>query len=187
MPKRKAVGDKRTISLPPGLQKRMAKYPEVNWSSVAAEAFEKRLNELSQQKEVKAMAGMIERLRASKERAISENYTAGRNAGEEWAEKAAEFAELQRLEKFMVEDQQRGGQLLATSESSNFTSGDVLASAVMTTAEANQQATPEEIEEFWDIAIGPGEEQEEQRANDDFVRGFADGALSAFNRVKSHL
>lgn len=183
MPKRKAISEKRTISLPAGLQKRMAKHPEVNWSGVAADAFEKKLNELSQRKEVKEMAGMIERLRASKEQSVSEFYTAGKTAGEEWARDTADFEELQRLEVRRAQLGDNWRDWLIPEERDEFGSGHRLAVAIL----GNERLLHHEAADFWDCAIGDDDEAQDQRNNDDFVRGFADSALEAFARVKRHL
>jgi hypothetical protein len=171
------------ISVPVDLQKRMLKHAEVNWSGIAAEAFERKLNDLSKQKEVSGMSGMIERLRASKERATSGIFTAGREAGEKWAKDAAEFDELQRLEQFRDRLGSDWDAWFVAQDSDAFGGAHWLAVAILDGESPSRQ----EVDEFWDRAISDTEAAEEQRHSSEFVRGFAEGALEAFKQVKDHL
>src|SRR5262249_23608495 len=75
-----------TISLPPDLKSRMDAVKEsVNWSGVAAAAFEAKLKELAARKEPENMEDVVKRLRAAAELEANEEYQAGFEAGQAWA------------------------------------------------------------------------------------------------------
>jgi hypothetical protein len=98
----KASGSFRTtISLPRDLKRRMdAVKEEINWSAVACRAFEEKLGELAAKKEKKAMADIIQRLRAAKQRGADALYRQGYEDGRRWASERAEYDDLVRLEQF---------------------------------------------------------------------------------------
>src|SRR5262249_27023394 len=93
------------ISLPRELKARMDAAPSsVNWSAVAAQAFEAKLLELESQKEVKSMDDVIARLKAAAELEANEDYQAGFKAGQQWAKEQATPKELRRLAEYIAED-----------------------------------------------------------------------------------
>src|SRR5262245_50206342 len=86
------------ITIPNDLKKQMDKVgSDVNWSAAAAEAFRAKLLEVTSQRRVENMQDVIERLKASKERRMNEQYQVGLGAGKRWAESIAEAHELERL------------------------------------------------------------------------------------------
>src|SRR5262245_47766624 len=93
-----------TISIPLDLKARMdAAGEQVNWSAVAARAFEEKLAELASRKSAKerTMADVVQRLRASKLKGQDRRYKAGHDAGERWAKNLASAEELERLADFL--------------------------------------------------------------------------------------
>jgi hypothetical protein len=88
-----------TITVPPELKARMDTVEEeVNWSAVAAQAFEQRLAQIIQQKGPANVDEVIKRLRASKKRIANKRYHQGNQDGAQWARTSAEVDELERLE-----------------------------------------------------------------------------------------
>src|SRR5262245_15860587 len=91
------------ISVPRKLKARMdAAAERVNWSAVAAEAFEAKLLELESRKGVRGMDEVIARLKAAAEFEKNEAVQAGLDAGRGWAMRQATPKELKRLEKLIV-------------------------------------------------------------------------------------
>src|SRR5262245_60643039 len=90
------------VSLPRGLKARMdaVKVP-VNWSAVAAEAFERKLLELESRREVGNMDEVLARLKAAAALDGKEDYQEGRVAGEAWAKEGARPKQLRGLEQLI--------------------------------------------------------------------------------------
>ena len=100
------------ITIPDDLKARMKEVREdVNWSTVAAHAFEQKLAEILKRKGPKDMKSAIERLRASKQRLDNEEYEAGFEAGQNWAMESAEAWELTNIAEWKGSFQigERGG------------------------------------------------------------------------------
>src|SRR5205809_1051596 len=88
------------ISLPRDLKARMDAVTEpVNWSAVAAQAFEAKLAELNARKEGATMEDVIARLKAADALDNKTEFQAGLKNGESWAEKTARPRQLRRLEE----------------------------------------------------------------------------------------
>src|SRR5262249_34830315 len=84
-----------TISIPQDLMARMQEAKGVNWSAVAARAFEEQLNEIARARKEKTMDDAILRLRAAKRCLDDEDYREGHKAGQAWACEHAEPKELE--------------------------------------------------------------------------------------------
>jgi hypothetical protein len=180
MGKKKQVRCVQSISVPPDLRARMDKVKEpVNWSAIACQAFEAKLNEIAKVKELKDMSDVIERLRASKQETASDEYNHGVEAGEEWAKSTAEYAELRRLgeleERTSTVDWE---QFFCTGDSDAYGAANRLVFAIQPDTEGSRMAA----EEFWEFTVG-----EDTELTDDFVRGFADGALKVWHEVKDQV
>ena len=88
---------RKTVWVSDELMERMEKAnktEDVNWSQVAATAFEVKLAEVAARKEKKTMEDVIQRLKASKLKAESNDYREGNEAGIEWAKGKAEWFDL---------------------------------------------------------------------------------------------
>lgn len=87
-----------SISLAADLKARMDQVAEpINWSGIAARAFERELAEIASRKQVKEMSDVVSRLRQSMGDHRDEMYKRGHDDGQAWAKDTAEFAELKRL------------------------------------------------------------------------------------------
>jgi hypothetical protein len=181
---KKGLGVIRTnVSIPADLKRRMEKAKEpVNWSALAAEAFERKLSELEIKKENPVMAGVIERLRASKQEAESQEYKTGWDAGKKWAEKYAEVPELRRLETWLDDsDIEQGGRYdLVFPEINAFDAAEHLAFAIRPDDQSRSGA-----KEFWENAVD--EALRDEIAQPECLRGFVEGAIDVWNKVKDQL
>src|SRR5262249_3480669 len=90
------------ISVPKGLKARMdAEAASVNWSAVAAAAFEAKLQELASRKEAKTLDDVVARLKAAAELEASADYQDGLEAGRRWARQVARPKELRRVAEYL--------------------------------------------------------------------------------------
>lgn len=170
-----------TISLPADLKKRMDKVAEaVNWSAIAARAFEGVLAEHAARKERKNMNDVIQRLRASKQQCDDENYKDGFLVGQEWAKNSAEARELQNLDR--VRSSIRDDEwTFETDESSAYGAWEWLYFQMF--PEHDRERV--ESEGFWAYVLK--DEDDPRRFDAGFLRGFAEGALDIWNQVKNQL
>lgn len=88
-----------TISIPDQLKRRMDEYADgnVNWSAVAARAFESKLTELVSAKGAKSMQAVVARLKATRNSSDS-TKSKGREIGRNWAMNSATFDHLNSLD-----------------------------------------------------------------------------------------
>jgi hypothetical protein len=152
----------------------------VNWSRVAARAFEDKLAELVASKKEWTGEDVLQRLRASWLRSSDERYKQGQECGSRWAQQRAEAEELQRLERFLARLDRNPG-----SDRDDFFGG----TAHGTAARLYFEMHPEEdgnraaADAFWGDVLGKG-----SAAGDDaFLRGFAEGAEAVWDAVKRRL
>ena len=98
-PKRKRPGFVRTtISLPAELRRRIkASDADVNWSAVAARAFEAELARINTQKNSVSLDDVVARLRTTGNPSRSELFESGRLQGEIWAQRQAAANQLRSL------------------------------------------------------------------------------------------
>lgn len=94
---KRIAGARTTISVPGDLKRRMLKVRHVNWSAIAAAAFEAELAAIAQRSQGVDIHSVRERLRASKAASETESYRKGFEEGYRWAQTSAEHAELKRL------------------------------------------------------------------------------------------
>jgi hypothetical protein len=183
MNQQKSGSYRTTISIPQDLKRRMDKDgPDVNWSAIAATAFEVKLAEIVAKKAKKNMADVIQRLRASKQQGEAQVYQDGFAEGQEWAKDRAEALELQRLERFRESLRNLEWDLqFKTSETDAYGVSDRFVWMVRPETEGARELCAE----FWEQAIG--EVNLNRIQEDDFVRGFAEGALDVWAEVKSEL
>lgn len=168
-----------TISVPQELKDRMEAVDEpVSWSAVACEAFKQKLAEIIKRKGAKDMSDVISRLRASKVAAETKSYNDGFAFGERWAKGNAEVAELNRLERFHEETEKDypfedwfGTELFAPWSHTSH-----IVAAIYGTE------YPREAEELTERLF-----DEEEARDNDYVRGFVEGALSVWNDVKDQI
>lgn len=170
------------VYVPEDLKRRMdkVKNPPV-WSQVACEAFERKLGELAAQKKDKAMADVIQRLRASKLKSGSEEKQRGRRAGREWAMHRAEAPELQRLSMYYAK---LGGLGVASCEEAFIAQHEhdlPGARRFVATIDPDEEDN-RVVEEFWF-----NEGFDRGLPTDEFVQGFTEGALEVWDEVEGEL
>jgi hypothetical protein len=161
-----------TITVPLSVKEQMDQLKEpVNWSAVAAEAFQRKVIEVRSGR-AKAMtkAKVIERLRAAG-KADPKGFEAGRAFGRKWAEEKALPRYLRNLKEiddvFDLVDEDVPGRLSA--RLARALTGEYLV----------------KLDEFWHDAIGP--DGDKLVDGEDFARGFIDGALEVWEEVKEDL
>jgi hypothetical protein len=134
----------------------------INWSEVARPAIASAVATYEQRK-TKTMDTIVERLRASKQEAYSEDKTQGHEHGRTWAEEGAEYRDLQRLDKAWARSGSDGSPL------------DVLMHAI----DADDLTPEERLNYLFD--------DERFDASDEYYESFIEGALELFHKVKNKL
>mgnify|MGYP000261200270 CR=1 FL=1 len=167
-----------SINLPDDLQERMRAVDEpVNWSTTAAECFERKLQELAARKKVDNMNAVVERLRASKFEGIDEDFAAGKLEGKAWAEQRATFQELERAVEYAgVEcgfDEAPGADVSVA---------EIVALHILYGSNTDNYDRSV-IPEFWESITGNAREY----PSSSFVDGFCDGATEILNAVSDQL
>jgi len=170
-----------TISVPNELKARMDACEEaINWSSVACQAFEAKLAEITKRRGARNMKEVAMRLRASKRKSESGQYNEGFEAGKTWAMNRAEADELERLADLRdgnitnwdVLFDQYGGNAFGVAERMAFVIlGD------------DDEPGRAEARDFCDGAIG----EPIEKLSPGFVRGFVEGALEIWDEVAEGL
>src|SRR5262245_37714343 len=91
-----------TISIPEDLKEQMDAIGDgVNWSAIAARAFQAKVFEMQARKGGKMKKADIVKRRKAGQEADSEDYDDGKAAGRAWAEQQATPKELQRLATYL--------------------------------------------------------------------------------------
>ena len=175
-----AIMARTTISISDDLKKRMDRIKEpVNWSAVAADAFEYKLREIVRNQEGKTMDVVIERLRASRARSGMDYFALGQARGIEWAKQTAEFGELRRLERFDFVDMLEHHSAKPDGASSW---SEKIAFDILPGPNAH---TPAEALEFWKSSAGVLDKEHLKSVK--FLHGFVTGAVSIYEQVKEAL
>jgi hypothetical protein len=161
-----------TITIPQRVKDQMENVTEqVNWSSVAAEAFQRKVIEIrTRRAKMMTKAKIVERLKKAGE-ADPRGFEAGRAWGRKWAEEKALPRYLRNIAKGISEDvfeddPDRAGRLCVklAQEITGETTGSI---------------------GFWEDAIDDGGAG--LGDTEDFARGFLAGALEVWEEVKDEL
>lgn len=169
-----------TISVPRDLKRRMDESGEdINWSALACKAFQEKLAEIAARKESKNPDDVIERLRASKERSDSGAYREGFAAGQAWASNTAEAIELERVDKLHQRLSEADWKWWFASDDNNTYSPAELFVFIVRPENEQDRAY---AESFW-RELG----RDYLQIEDEWMRGFAEGALEVWKEVKSKL
>ena len=175
----KATTFRQNISLSVDLKRRMDKAgAEINWSAVAAQAFEVKLAEIAAKKEKKNMQDVIQRLRGLKAKSPDETYTKGEKLGAAWARDLATPSQLDRLSEAKDLLEVSLGLLPVDSA---FGNAERLAFVFLGKGDQTRQGAME----FWaalDINVKRDKADSEQ-----FLRGFVDGAREIWDAVKDEV
>jgi hypothetical protein len=167
-----------TISVSDDLKKKMDRVKEpVNWSAIAAEAFELKLGEIARKRKEKTMDNVIERLRASKIQRVNVVQRLGREAGRVWATNVAEYDELERTADIDTNDWFVG------QPSAPYGWSDRLAFAILGTTQNDRDSRV--AADFWEAAVG--DSRDARLASDNFLEGFIDGATDVYREVASKI
>lgn len=128
---------------------------------------------------------VIERLRASKQKAESAEYQLGHDLGKRWAEQSAEASELQNLEEFRDEleaqPQYDWDEFFEWDEPKVWGPDEDLFFAMHPEADKDRRAA----EDFWERAAGDALQQSLYRGV--FLKGFAEGAIAVWESVQDKL
>jgi hypothetical protein len=161
---------RRSVSLPAELEQRIRDCSEanrVNWSNVAARAFERELEfHEAMSKGAKNMKATIERLKRGKADAESKDRAEGVTRGKEWATDDAEYEDLVGIASLP------GDWVEADSTESSALESDIADKLSL------------ELEDFRRTALGVNEDHEPTKA---MLVGFYQGAVSVWNEVKDSL
>ena len=164
-----------SVSISTDLRERMdAVEEDVNWSQVAAEAFERKLAEIARRRTDRTWDRVVARLRASKLAWESDHFRQGREAGIEWAKFEAEWIQLINLGEATLD--QEGDIWEATMEGP-----DDLADAYLLHIDERAFGELDTRAEFWS-RVGA-----EDRPTLEFLRGFTDGALEVLDEASARM
>jgi hypothetical protein len=174
-----------TISIPDDLKAQMdAIGDRVNWSAIAATAFQAKVYEIQARKGKKMKkADIIKRLKAADE-ADTEAYDDGKEAGRQWAESEASPKELRKLSSYLEQSDRDNTVwwLTETNWNAPYGASDNLAFAIRPKL---RQAEARESAAFWEEVLG--EDFEGQTKDGDFLHGFGDGAAEVWEEVADEL
>lgn len=177
------MGIRMSVYMSDDLKKRMEAVKEpVNWSALACAAFEHKLGEIAQRKQVKNMKDAIQRLRASMLEEGSENRKRGRDDGADWAEHRAAAKELKRLDAAVQNVLSVFDDLFhVDDDNSAYSSGECFVMCLLPDGRFDR----DDSSDFW--ATNVGDEAEELSREPDYVCGFAEGALEFWRVAKGSL
>src|SRR5262249_1746271 len=146
------------ISLPRDLKARMDAVKEaVNWSAIAAHAFEQKLAELNARKKGAKMEDVIARMKAAEEEDSNQAFRAGNEAGEVWARERERPKQRRRRQE--LEGTQEGVAGTVAIWNNGMNQGHVLGLFHWLTPnrpQGNRVAEWEAAEEFWARILGDG-------------------------------
>jgi len=159
-----------TISLPQELRSEMAKFDE-NWSSIAQEAFRKRLAAIEHEKKArKGMDSVIARLKASKEKSDDEHFQRGKADGLEWAREHAEWTDLISIDRVFNSEHQGPDNVYCEHFQNTFEE-----------ALSPDNSDDFDREYFWSTHAG---DDWKTLVDVSYLRGFVEGSLEVYEEVK---
>jgi hypothetical protein len=171
------------ITLPVALKQRMSAVKEaVNWSAVARDAFEKKLDQFATARKEQSMSDIVDRLRASKRKIEAESVPEGFECGRSWATNKADYKQLSNLAQWRDKVEKSGTieQWIEFMQRKGLAPSDPLAKVI----EGDKELDQKTIKRFWDSAFDGSAEQRHDKV---FVAGFAKGALSVWDSVKHQI
>ncbi len=153
-----------TVYVPDDLKARMdSAGDDLNWSALAQLAFRGAIATHALKRDPTDMTSVIERLRASKERAEEVDFAHGQRSGAEWAKASAEYDELRRLSDFHGTDNEEN------------------LDALCHLIDPEKEMDRRDWGAFWaDCGLNSD-------PNDAFARGFIEGAAAVFEEVEDQL
>jgi hypothetical protein len=167
-----------TISISLDLKKRMDAVGEsVNWSAVAARAFEDKLAEIANRRKKTAEEEVLERLRSSIRRYKNEDYKRGDEAGRSWAKQHAEVQELENLASFHPKTQMHFWSWGPEDRDDADSAARQVLAAMRPEGRSDRQAS----KAFWQEVLG------KEHPQGALLEGFVEGVLAFWNEVKDKL
>jgi hypothetical protein len=158
---------------------------QVNWSSVAASAFQAKVNEVQFRKGKKmSKSDVVKRLKALQEEGDQEEYEEGKDTGREWAERHAKPKELRRIADYIEECERRDADwwdIDSPAWNAPFGAVDYFAFAAWPSRKDERLGS----ESFWENALGPDNVHRLQ--DSDFFHGFGDGVVEVWDEVSDQL
>lgn len=113
----------------------------------------------------------------------------GSRAGRKWAKSGAKASQLRSLERHSLSEGFRNWTYQVTTWTER--TGDGIAASLFKVLNPRHEATQVDVEEFWlDALIGSMEEDEDAGdliEEEDFARGFIEGALQVWHAVKDKI
>jgi hypothetical protein len=187
--KQKPTTFRTTISIPFGLKQRMdAAGATVNWSAIAARAFEEKLGEIASMKEKTNMGDLVQKLRAAKARVENAEHVAGQEAARQFFRRSANsperatelIEEATRLERYQERCGHDWDGLFEEQPNNAYGVAERLYFVLHPERDGDRGGSTE----FWEFVL----RHDTTAAHDpNFVRGFADGLLAAWDEVKEKL
>jgi hypothetical protein len=174
-----------TISIPQDLKERMdAAGEQVNWSAVAARAFEAKLLdiELARKRGKMNKNDIVKRLKAARAD-DTEEYDDGKAEGRRWAAETAKPRELKRLAEYISrcdQDNLAWWDVDYSGWKAPFGAADYFVFALRPKCKDDRHA----LASFWEEALGGDADRIE---DGDFLRGFGEGADEVWGDVAGEL
>jgi hypothetical protein len=180
------------VSVPRELKARMDAIEEsVNWSGVAARAFEDELRRLQSERKAQKMDEVIARLKAAAEIEENEEYQDGFEAGQKWAKSTATPKQLRRLAEYVEGFETMSYDWWDVDEPrlmAPFGATDYFLFALFGRLGADNDAKKEFLQEkaegFLEEALGDNILRFEDV---NFFHGFGEGALDIWDKVEDKL
>jgi hypothetical protein len=164
------------ISVPRKLKAEMESLSDPpNWSAIACEAFRAHLLDLASQREAMTMEDVIARMKAADALERNESYQTGRETGECWAKNRATPKQLRNL----AGDPGEGAPILGS-----MVHGEI-ATTLWQEIHPRRETDSHTINCFWEEAAG--DNGVESIEDQDFARGWMEGALAIWEKVKDKL
>jgi hypothetical protein len=124
------------------------------------------------------MKDVINRLRASNAKFVSEEYESGYGPGERWARNSAEVAEFKQLEDWRSVAGGEWDESFSDEDGSAYSVAEHFVFKVRPDDDGDRTAA----RDFW-----KEQDFEIEDCNAEFVRGFAEGALRVWDKVKDEI
>lgn len=153
----------------------------VNWSQVAAAAFETKLAEIALRKKEKTMTDIVQRLRASRVTSISADQKRGEKLGRHWAEHVAPWRELKELaENWEDLDRDPFAPDSADWREMNFADAETCGASIVLSLFVPDEELHDRFQESLETLFGTTNETE---VSLDVANGFVQGAIGVYTQV----
>ena len=194
---RKKKGDTRSpsvrmnISVPADLKQRMealTKKTVVNWSQLACDAYEANLAEQLGKEDEITLDDLISRVRISKQQTTDKKFRQGVESGEKWASLFLGYEDFLRLEEFVTSWTEDDWKELANTKGSQKISARLLRTLDSggTLSEGANGNWMAEVPRVSEAGVPRGRSQD-LRNSIPFLRGYCDGAMKIWSKIKKEI